>query len=416
MQKLSKYLVVMTMVMLLGMILNACSSGASRTSTINSSNTLNSALSSILQQNGESQYFSAISATVQCGNKAPVTSTVGTMALNGSVPLDTNSLSQIGSITKSFNSVVLLQLANSPQYNFSLNDTLGKWFPEYPQWESITIIQLLNMSSGIPSYTNDASFIMQIFQNPYTYMPPQELVASVESLPLLFTPGTAYFYSNTDYVLAGLLIGKITGNSPITEIQNRIINKLNLTNTYFPVNLPESVAPVAQLINGYAYNLFNIESGLYNITLWQLSWAYTAGAIISNPTDINTYVHALYTPGVLLTQDEITSLTTNLISVASPYQHISDVSESIPFSYGLGIRKGYTPAPAGNFYTYTGGTLGFIFNYVYYPDLNMYLVYTTNSNQSILSQNSIIESLFEYTVTTQCGESNIPFYDIPPLT
>ncbi len=408
MQKLFKYINALVIVILLGVILSSCNTG---TSTSNPPNGLDDILNSSLQEYGGSQYFSSISATVQCGDKAPVNGTVGTMAVNGSVPIDTNSISQIGSITKSFNAVVLLQLASESQYNFSLNDTMGKWFPEYPQWENITIIQLLNMSSGIHTYTT-IPFVMEIVQNPYTYMPPQSLVASVESLPLMFAPGTEFFYSNTNYILTGMLVEKITGNSPMVEIQNRIINKLHLTNTYFPVNLPASVAPIAQLTNGYLFESSVSESNIYNITLWQLSWAYTDGAIISTPTDINTYVHALFNPGPLLTQSEINSMESNLISISPPYQHVADVSESVQSAFGLGITKGYTPAPAGNFYYYTGGTLGFVFTYMYYPALNMDVVFTTNSSQSGDSLNSRSESLFEYTVTTQCGES-IPFYTPP---
>lgn len=346
---------------------------------------------------------------MQCGNKAPVTSAVGTISLNGDEPINVNSLSQIGSITKSFTSVVLLQLTDESQYNFSLSDTIGKYFPEYPQWKNITVIQLLNMSSGIQNYTTKQEPFRGFLQDPYIYMSPESMVKMVESLPLMFTLGAGYLYSNTNTVLAGMLIERITHNSPILEIQNRIFNKLNLKNTYFPKSLPESEAPLERLINGYGYFAPPLGNGLYNTTLWQLSWAYTAGAIISNPTDINIYVHALFKPGQLLNQRQITSLTGHLTQATSPYQQIADVSESSPYGFALNILKVYAPAPSGNSYNYTGGTAGFMFDFMYYPELDMSIVFTTNSSQSGYSLADLKQSLFEYTVTTQCGK-NIPYY------
>lgn len=69
----------------------------------------------------------------------------------------------------------------------------------------------------------------------------------------------------------------------------------------------------------------------------------------------------------------------------------------------------YAPAPSGNSYNYTGATLGFLFNFIYYPELDMSIVFTTNSFQSGYSSADLKQSLFEYTVTTQCNK-NIPYY------
>jgi D-alanyl-D-alanine carboxypeptidase len=110
------------------------------------------------------------------------------------------------------------------------------------------------MSSGIPDYVNDTfEVIEKSLLNPNYYFHPSELVATVESMPIFFAPGQGFHYSNTNYVLLGMLIQKITGNSPITEIKNRIFKKLNMTHTYFPENLPSKVVPVDQMTNGYVY-------------------------------------------------------------------------------------------------------------------------------------------------------------------
>ena len=132
-----------------------------------------------------------------------------------------------------------------------------------------------------------------------------------------FFSGDGYNYSNTNYILLGMLIQKITGSSPIIEIQNRIFKVLNLTHTYLPADLPVLIVPVSDMVNGYLYyhlpDPYSYLNGFYNPTWSSMSFYYTAGGIISTPEDINNYLHALFHPGILLTESEFTSLTTNMI-------------------------------------------------------------------------------------------------------
>ncbi len=400
------------------------SSYANKVSTV--SPELNNILYGFVESYAKNNYFSAISSTVRCGNNQ-VSGVAGTFESDGSTLIDTNSLFQIGSTSKSFTSVVILQLADNPKYNFSLNDTIGKWFrnldgsPEYPQWQNVTVIQLLNMSSGIPDYVNDTfEVIEKSLLNPNYYFPPNELVATVESMPILFAPGQGFHYSNTNYILLGMLIQKITGNSPITEIKNRIFEKLNLTHTYFPENLPSTVVPVNQMTNGYVYfNFFpdplKYLNGFYNRTWSSLSLEYTAGGIISTPKDLTTYTQALYNPGFLLTKNEIETLTTKYMIAQSPTsgfpnggQPISEVSQSIPVGYGLGIFSIYEPEPLGSYYMYNGATLGFGSYYAYYPKNNMYTIFMINNGVNVNNHTQIyqelVNSIKQYTVATQCGK------------
>ena len=403
-----------TILTLLIAVLTACGGGGDTATTSSTANSL--ALSIILNNylprgKSASQPFSAISALVQCNNQAPITVTAGTMQLDTPMLINTNSLFQIGSITKSFISVVLLQLADDPQNHFTINDTVGQWFKNidgsqsYPEWSNITIKQLMTMSSGIPDFARDIdTILLQRLQYPYTYIPPQNLIASVYGMPLLFVPGTGYHYSNTNWILLGLLIEKITGNSPISEVNNRIIHKLNLTHTYFPLNLPAAVVPQNQMVHGYTGNIqlpppYSSLDGIHDITWATLSPNYTAGAIISTPSDINTYVHALFNPGPLLTTDEITTLTTNLVAIepsSAAGQEISQVTKSIPVAYGLGIISLYAALPLGNYYEYGGGTLGYGFVYEYFPTADIIVIFTLNTGVSNYSElaHSIVNYAF----------------------
>ena len=396
----------------------------SNVTTTTTSPQLNKILGDFVTDYATTNYLTAISATVKCGNSSTISGVAGTLESTSTTPINTNSLFQIGSTSKSFTSVVILQLANDPSNHFNLHDTIGKWFKNndgystYPQWESVTITQLMNMSSGIPDYFNNSPdiFITSLVE-PTRYFSPTELVSSVASMPVFFAPGQGFNYSNTNYVLLGMLIQKITGNSPITEIQNRIFKKLHLNHTYFPDNLPASVIPIEQMTNGYAFIDFfsapyNQMNKLHNLTWNSLSIYYTAGGIISTPEDLIIYNQALFNPGKLLTADEIKNFMTNMVSqnptpgFPNGGQPITQVSESIPVGYGLGVFNIYSTESSGSYYMYNGATLGYGSYYAYYPKLNMYTTFMINNGINMTIQNvayqNLINEVRSYTITTQC--------------
>ena len=119
-------------------------------------------------------------------------------------PVDQDTLYQIGSTSKSFTVAVLLQLEAAGK--LSINDTLGKWLPEYPAWKDVTIRRLLNMTSGIPTYS-ETEFMSRAWANePMRAFTLKELAnaaypSATNQLPV--TKG--YFYSNTNYALAGCI-------------------------------------------------------------------------------------------------------------------------------------------------------------------------------------------------------------------
>lgn len=409
----------------LSLLLSGCGNGSGNTTSNNISPKLNSMLNQFIESYGNTYSFSAMSTTVKCGNLQTVSGIAGTFESTGNVSINTNSLFQIGSTSKSFTSVVILQLADDKNYNFSLNDTLSKWFknvdgsPTYPMWESVTVTQLLNMSSGIPDYFNDnPNILISSITNPNRYFSPTELVSSVTAMPVLFAAGHGFNYSNTNYVLLGMLIQQVTGNNPIFEIQTRIFNKLGLHNTYFPSNLPATVVPTNQMVNGYG-NISFLPSpyvslnGFYNFTWNSLSIYYTAGGIISTPQDLMTYTNALFTPGKLLTSTEIDEfISSNMVSqnptpgYPNGGQPITSVSESIPVGFGLGVFNIYSSESLGSYYMYNGATMGYGSYYAYYPKNNMYLTLMINNGINIGLSNpnyqNLINQIVQYTITTQC--------------
>jgi D-alanyl-D-alanine carboxypeptidase len=154
----------------------------------------------------KADHFSAVSLRVDLPRGKPGIDTVaGTATYGGDVPVPPNAVWQIGSNTKAFTSVMLLQLEAAGK--LSVHDTLGKWLPQYPAWRHITIKRLLDMTSGIPDYTEQPDFLKAVASAPARTFSEAQLVGYVAHLPV----GKAiYHYSNTDYILAQMITERVT--------------------------------------------------------------------------------------------------------------------------------------------------------------------------------------------------------------
>lgn len=134
-----------------------------------------------------------------------------------------------GAVAISYVATALLQLVDEKKV--SLADKLSNWLPEVPNSDKVTLGQLAQMTSGYADYVQDASLTAAIYADPFRTWTPQELYTLGTSKPLLYTPGTNWNYSHTDYVLLGLALEKITG-SPLDELLAEKISKpLGLKNT-----------------------------------------------------------------------------------------------------------------------------------------------------------------------------------------
>lgn len=194
---------------------------------------------------------------------------------------------RIGSNTKTMVVTMLLQLVDEKKLN--LNDRLSKFFPLLPDADKVTISMLCNMRSGIPSYTLNASFEEQMNKNPLRVWQPEELVELSFKAPYTFEPGTAFEYSNTNTVLIGLLIEKLTQKSLKENLENRIFKRLNMQHTF----LAEGPLLPNDGVHGY-----DIDKSTKTYTVdvsehYDLSWAWAAGGGISTATELKNYVRNL---------------------------------------------------------------------------------------------------------------------------
>ncbi|MFI9149681.1 serine hydrolase domain-containing protein [Streptomyces sp. NPDC053367] len=206
---------------------------------------------------------------------------------------------RVGSITKTFVATVLLQL--EAEGRLSLDDSVEKWLPGVVRGHghdgrAITVRQLLNHTSGIYDYTSDRDFGRTYFlkdgflRHRYDTQPPAALVAVAMRHRPDFAPGTDWSYSNTNYVLAGMLIEQVTGRPYGTEIRDRVIEPLHLRATSVPgtrVTVPKP--------SGRAYGKLAEEptGPTYDVTELNPSLASAAGEMISDSADLGRFYRAL---------------------------------------------------------------------------------------------------------------------------
>lgn len=363
-----------------------------------------------LADRNSSGYITAIAMVSQRGNFPPISINEGTTTKNGKTYITTSSLFQIGSITKSFITVLILQLAK--KYHFSIDDDtiIARYFPEYPKWGKITLRELMNMTSGIPGNGNNLpddifkKFTAKEYSN---YISPSHILDLTYKLPLHFSPGSHFEYSNTNYTLLGQFVYRITHHTAAFEIKTRIIETLKLKHTFFIINTIRDIPNLnpKTIVHGYAFVSKNYHPYPFmhfgqDITYTSLSFANTAGAMISTPSDINQYLHALYTPGILLDQRQLDSITT-LISKKTGLPFITPPIKNDLFGYGLGIVGYYWPQGDRVIYLYNGVTNGFNFVYFYDPKTKQYLTFGVNSLATVINfQNSL--NLFA-TLTKVCS-------------
>ena len=147
-------------------------------------------------------------------------------------PLRPGDRFRVGSNTKTFVATVLLQLAGEGR--LALEDTVERWLPGLvPGGGAITVRQLLNHTSGLPDYApeDDDSFIRQVLADRRRKWTPRELVGIAMARPPLFAPGAAWAYSNTGYILLGLIVVAAGGHPLATELRERIFAPLQLRGT-----------------------------------------------------------------------------------------------------------------------------------------------------------------------------------------
>lgn len=258
--------------------------------------------------------------------------TAGVGDLRTGAPRDAHDRFRAGSVTKTFVATVLLQL--EAEGRLSLDDKVETWLPGVVRGDGhdgrrVTLRQLLNHTSGIYDYTSDEQLGRDVFlaegflKNRYRTWTPQQLIGIAMKHKPDFAPGTSWSYSNTNYLLAGLVIEKATGNPYGDEVRDRIIEPLGLRGTKVPGTTPTLPGPHSR---AYSKLAETTDGKTYDVTKFNPSVAGAAGELVSDSADLNRFYSALLR-GRLLPKKQLDAMKTTV-----------PVSGELG-SYGLGLME-----------------------------------------------------------------------------
>ncbi|MFF7769977.1 serine hydrolase domain-containing protein [Streptomyces massasporeus] len=232
------------------------------------------------------------------------------------------------SITKTFVATVLLQL--EAEGRLDLDDTVERWLPGLVHGNGydgskVTLRQLLNHTSGIANHTDDPGFIHDTAgpgfpEHRYDTYQPEDLVAIALKHPPRPGPQREPSYSNTNFVLAGMVIEKATGRSYAQEITRRIIRPLKLRGTSFPGTAPEMPKPHPV---GYSrLHQDTPDAEIHDATEQNMTWLGAAGDVISTGGDLNRFQRALVKGDLL------------------PPRQTKEMLDEVPAGHGIGYGLG----------------------------------------------------------------------------
>jgi D-alanyl-D-alanine carboxypeptidase len=190
---------------------------------------------------------------------------------------------RLASASKAFSGAVVLALVSRGV--LALDDTIGQRLPDLPRSSAaVTLRQLLNHTSGLPNFTKSPAYIAYLEATPHTPLPPRRLLEFVADEPLQFPPGSRYAYSNSDNIVAGLMVEAATGRSYRRELRARVLRPLGLTQTTLPVGfrLPRPY------IHGYDIQPARPPDDISTAISASLVWA--SGGVVSTPAELNRFI------------------------------------------------------------------------------------------------------------------------------
>ncbi len=266
------------------------------------------------------------------------------------VPMKTGQVFQIGSMTKQFTAVGILLLEQEGKLN--TQDPIGRYIPDYPNGDQITIHQLLTHTSGIKDFTKMKS-LQQIANQE---MSSREMVDFFKDEPVDFLPGEKFEYNNSGYVLLGHIIEQVSGESYADFIANRIFKKIGMNHSYFATD--------RFLIPGRVDGYHLKDVGYVNRTVINFSVPFSSGSLMSTLEDLLKWQNALADTS-LLRQEFLQKAFT---------RHTLTNGEEINYGYGWHLRElgGFASREHG------GSIFGFKSMGVFIPEMELYVVGLTN--------------------------------------
>jgi D-alanyl-D-alanine carboxypeptidase len=276
-------------------------------------------------------------------------------------PVPWNARFRIGSMTKPFVATTVLQLVGEGR--LSLDDHVERWLPGLVRGRGndgreITVRELLQHTSGLPDYTGSIPWILNrkgFERHRFDTVKPLQAVRIALRAKPTFKPGTSWSYSNTNYMLAGLIIEAVTGRTWQDEVRDRVVTPLGLRHTTLPQTVPDIPGPHAVGYERFPGPGATPEDPRYgkqiDATRQNVSWGGPAGEIISTVDDGNTFLRAV-AGGRLLAPAQLAEMQRTVPTN-------SGFRKNWPGArYGLGIMR--IPTPCGISWSHGGDIMGYM--------------------------------------------------------
>lgn len=268
------------------------------------------------------------------------------------VPLAPDSIFRIGSITKQFTSVLVMQLVQEGK--LAENDPITKFFPDFPpaQGQGVTVRHLMTHTSGIPSYTDLAEWLPRIRED----LSVQQILDFTKDKPRDFPPGTQWKYSNTGYIVLGAILEKVEGKPYAQIVKDRIFKPLGMTSSSYG----EEARIILRRAKGYGGSAGSYQNAPY----LSMTQPFAAGSLLSTVDDLARWNAALYGESVL----------------AAPYRDrlwqpalLAD-GRNTHYSYGWGIWE----YEGHQVISHSGGIHGFATDALRVPDAKLFVAVLSN--------------------------------------
>ncbi|WP_224488031.1 serine hydrolase domain-containing protein [Robertkochia flava] len=319
--------------------------------TTQNSNITETYADSLAQASIDSSMIAGAALLIAKGDSMILDKAYGYASLELQSPIPENAQFEIGSVTKQFTAAAILKLVENGK--ISLEDDFTKYLNFDTKGRTITIDELLNHTSGIPSYTEIPEFWKLSLES----HPRDTLVRLVESKAFLFEPGEALIYNNSGYFFLGLIIEKVSGKSYEEYLKETFFDPLGMDHTTYCSSTKVTPGKV------YGYNMG--ENGLEQKPYLDHTWPYAAGSLCSTTQDLYTWMKALHGGRVLPD-----SLYRQMITPKK-------LNNGAPLQYAMGVTNhrsnGYLEISHG------GGINGFLSDTRYLPEENLYVIGLVNT-------------------------------------
>ncbi len=249
---------------------------------------------------------------------------------------------RLASVAKAFSAAAALALV--AQGRLSMRSTVGTTVPGLPpSWAAIDLAQLLQHTSGIPDFSKQQAFLDAVRASPASAPPPKQLLSSVEGLPLSFTPGSRFEYSNSDNIVVALMVEAVTGAPYDEALQSLVGRPLGLTQT----GLPSGTALPAPYLHGYDHAAGHAPEDASEVLA--AGWSWASGGVVSTPADANRFVRGY-----------VSGRTTNAATRSAQFRFVPGSSEPPgPGTNAVGLGVFRYSTSCGTVYGHTGNTLGY---------------------------------------------------------